>query len=267
MAAIVCRNISDLCQNPFCLVVTAASLINIGPIVVGLQSLGTSFSCKGSSYCTISMLFAVTHIAASLYVASMISNRNSRRLAGQNTATSRFTWLLCNDTWVAAYIIVLLVFFAWLWVGIPWRIDNEVYDGTYCPHHVGSWVNTCIGCGFSYFTALFWSLIASFCVACCCDGKDYSPTYTYPNIVEQQQQHGSAATYVQYHSSQSKNQQTSPGSRYGATGNGGAAAAAAASVAPSAPPLVPVPVPASAPSYDPEIPTAVATPVVDGKPS
>eukprot|EP00562_Extubocellulus_spinifer_P036158 CAMPEP_0178680110 /NCGR_PEP_ID=MMETSP0699-20121125/537_2 /TAXON_ID=265572 /ORGANISM="Extubocellulus spinifer, Strain CCMP396" /LENGTH=300 /DNA_ID=CAMNT_0020324499 /DNA_START=85 /DNA_END=989 /DNA_ORIENTATION=- len=50
-------------------------------------------------------------------------------------------------------------------------------------------------------------------------------------------------------------------------GPGAAAAAAAASVAPSAPPLVPVPVPASAPSYDPEIPTAVATPVVDGKPS
>ena len=185
MAAIVCRNISDLCQNPFCLVVTAASLINIGPIVVGLQSVGTSFSCKGSAYCTVSMLFAATHIAASLYVASMISNRNSQRLAGQNTATSRFTWLLCNDTWVAAYIIVLLVFFVWLWVGISWRLDNEVHDGTYCPQHVGSWVNTCIGCGFSYFTALFWSLIASFCVACCCDGKDYSATY--PNTEQHQQ--------------------------------------------------------------------------------
>ena len=259
MAAIVCRNVSDLCQNPFCLVVTATSFINIAPIVVGLQSLSTSASCKGSLFCTVSMLFAMVHIGASFYVASMISNRNSRRLAGQSTAASRFTWLLCHDPWVAAYIIVLILFFAWLWVGLTWRLDDEVHDGNYCPNHVGSWVNTCIACGFSFFTALFWSLVASFCVACCCDSKDYSAPYPH---TEQHHQvggggGGSGGAYVQY--------EETPSSKYGSTGGSaaaaGAAAGAAAVAAPSAPPLEASN--ASAPAYDPKIPTAVATPILD----
>jgi len=140
---------------------------------------------------------------------------------------------------VASYLVIFVLYVLWLWVGIGWRLDDEVhdagqhgYDHNACPRHVGTWVDTTVAWGFGFLTALVWMLIVSFCVGCCCDtGRDYS--------------------YVEIQHDEEEQRIISGGGQQGKQTYGAVASAAAA---------VAVPAP-SAPPYDPKIPVATATPI------
>ena len=249
MAALLCNKISSCsatCSNPFgFLLLPTAIFTNLPPIIVGLQSLSTTAesSCKGSLYCNITLVFATCHISAIAYISAMISNRQSRRLADHSTYASRLGWLLCQDAWVASYLVIVVFYGLWLWVGIGWRLDGEVHDAnnkSECPPHVGNWVDTDIFWGFIFLTAMLWMLILSFFVACCCDnGRDYSFIEIDHNDEEQVMINGDNGNGNDVRLQQTK---------YGAVPSSLTAAAVA----------VPTP---SAPPYDPNIPVATAMPI------
>lgn len=159
---------------------------------------------------------------------------------------------------MAAYLVTLVLYVLWLWVGIGWRLDGEVHDGgasggsgghyahnnrhgAGCPNHVGNWVDADVVWGFVFLTASLWMLVLSFLVACCCDnGRDYSYVEIDHNVGDEEQMIINGGN--QQNNSNSRKQKK----QYGTVQ--------------SAMTAVAIPTP-SAPPYDPKIPVATATPI------
>lgn len=154
---------------------------------------------------------------------------------------------------MASYLVALVLYVLWLWIGIGWLADGEVHDAggggsdyhghndsnaVECPRHIGNWVGTDVLWGFLFLTALVWMLLVSSFVACCCDpGRDYS----YFDIENTDDEHVAGNINNGRIMGSTKNE----ANRYGAVPSAVAAA-------------VPTP---SAPPYDPKIPVATATPI------
>lgn len=167
---------------------------------------------------------------------------------------------------MAAYLVTLVLYVVWLWIGVGWRLDGEVHDdgksgggsgghyaynnghghaGGGCPNHVGNWVDADVFWGFVFLTALLWMLILSFALACCCDsGRDYSYVEIDNNIGDEEQMMINGGVNQQSINTGSRKQKKQY--MYGTV--------------PSATAAVAIPTP-SAPPYDPKIPVATATPI------
>ena len=75
--------------------------------------------------------------------------------------------VLCYDPWIAGYIVVGVLFFAWLCTGISWHNSGAMVNGN-CPGNIDNLATTSIGFGMTFFftgvSALFISmLVSSFC--------------------------------------------------------------------------------------------------------
>ena len=76
---------------------------------------------------------------------------------------SRVVKVLCDDIWVACYIILLCLFITWQFLGIAWRFQDD-YESKRCYDIVEDSMSNSITCGFIFLTL---SGIAFCCSLCC----------------------------------------------------------------------------------------------------
>lgn len=190
MAAIICKPITSFlnflctapckictggCTNPlaaFCGVtfVTQIPLAAMASLGVG----GLFQGCKGSQWLVGMLAASISHVVASVYLARRVTNRTDEVLRDRHTAWNRISYLLCNDPFIAFYLLVVLFFIVWLVMGSAWSIGGTMRNGG-CGTDVGDRVGIVLGLGWFYLIA---GPSVLMCNMCCvrCDKKDYAGT-------------------------------------------------------------------------------------------
>jgi hypothetical protein len=177
LCASSCELVADLCTSPFAAFVAVAVIAQLPPIVVGFMEVTGIPNCRGSVWLIGAIVLGAINIAAACYLAVQIRNTEDPNLQHLRTAFSRATHLLCHDPWMAAYILVFLIFFVWLCVGATWSLSGLMDEDESCSDSILR--STRIATGFGWFYIFGGSTVLTLSVCCsCCDQRDYGATTT-----------------------------------------------------------------------------------------
>jgi hypothetical protein len=149
----------------------------VPPIVVGLLELGGIPDCRGSVWLLVAIVLGGINIAASVYLALRIGNNQDESLQQFRSAYSRASHLLCNDPWMALYILFLIFFWAWLCLGSAWNWSGVTDEDESCSDTVVTYVRVSVGLGWCFVFGGSMALGASLCCSFC-DTRDYGGTTT-----------------------------------------------------------------------------------------
>jgi len=181
--------IGNACRSsgPFCIYLTVALGLNIPPIVIGITSLSSTFSCPNNQsaiWLLVNLLFCACNVAAAIYLAHAISDErfttlvnNAASASGNNrrppppadsTSFNKLSYLMCYDVWIAFYILGLVAFFAWIFVGFMWWIVGSLKAGNLGVEGCADSSNVLMSLGFDVaFVILgFLSFVCSMCLSC-----------------------------------------------------------------------------------------------------
>jgi hypothetical protein len=177
LCASSCGGMADVCASPFAVFVAFAVIAQLPPIVVGLMEVTGIPNCRGSVWLIGAIVLGAINIAAACYLAVQIRNTQDPNLQHLQSAVARATHLLCHDPWMAAYILVLLIFFVWLCLGATWSLSGLMDEDESCSDSILR--STRIAACFGWFYVFGGSavLALSFCCACC-DQRNYGATTT-----------------------------------------------------------------------------------------
>lgn len=174
--------IGSVCRNtgPFCIYLTIALGFNLPPIVIGISSVSSAFSCpdnKSGLWLLVNLLFCVCNVAAAIYLAHAISDErfttiiNNAASAGGNnrrppppansTTFNKLSYLMCYDVWIALYMLGLVAFFVWIFVGLFWWMFGEFNRCTETSNVMMS-----IGFDIAFVMIGFFSFLLSMCLSC-----------------------------------------------------------------------------------------------------
>lgn len=128
-----CEGLRNLCTSSFCFYGFVALGLNIPSMINGVLSF-PYFGCSGSQWLFLNTLFCASHVAAAIY------------LANQCVSFSDTTRLLCYDPWMAGYMVLSVISFAWLCSGLTW----DLAQGD-CPDNINSLTKNSVYFGFSFF--------------------------------------------------------------------------------------------------------------------
>lgn len=176
---------ADLCNSPFALYLIVTVFSQGPPILFGLLELPGLPGCRGSIWLLITTILGIANIAAAFYMAIKINDRDNAEIAHLRTAFSRATYLLCYDTWMALYMLLVFGFFIWLFVGVSWLWNGTADDDGECSAYVLGHVKKSVGFGWFFVFGGFMSLSLGLCCSCC-DQRDYG-TINNNNLQHQQQ--------------------------------------------------------------------------------
>jgi len=197
-----CTALSELCQkSPFSVQVAVTVLLQ-GPAMViallGILDGSTTCSGGGSSsdgtaliWLGLAIVFGIIHIAAAVYLAVRVANRNDPELEHMNSALRRANHLLCQDHWIAVYIMIGLIGYVvflgmgsnWLWSG-AFDVDsssNNNNDGgdddctSAANDSMQEKIQLVVGLGWFFLIFGGMALCTSLCCAVC-DNEDYGGT-------------------------------------------------------------------------------------------
>jgi len=122
--------------------------------------------CEQAQWLVVNLVFSVLHVAAAFYFGKMVSKRGEPTASSQNSSPpsvfGRASHLICYDPWIAAYIVVLIAFICWLFLGFVRLIQSAN-----CEDILQIWLGLSIACGFIFLCNGIISFIASFCCASC----------------------------------------------------------------------------------------------------
>jgi len=133
------------CGTPaFCCHVTTVLVLNVPTLVLegldlALQVIpnnnGNGLECPGSLWLLVCSVFCVCHIVAAFYMAYTVqptSSTSSRSSSSSNhnnkSQFQRLVHLLCYDLGMAAYLLIVIGFVAWMGLGTV-QILNGEFDG------------------------------------------------------------------------------------------------------------------------------------------
>lgn len=191
-----CDLLFNTCRNsgPFCIYVTVALGFNAPPIVMALTSIPSTISCENKQsaiWMLVNLLFCVMNICAACYLAHAINNNDNRfgtpgAAASSNSAPPQSTtpslmnrppppsaeattfqkasYLLCYDKWIAMYMIGLLLFLAWIVVGVSWKGSGAMENTTEECNDMNVW--SAIGFDAAFIILGFGALLLSLCISC-----------------------------------------------------------------------------------------------------
>mmetsp|Transcript_27273 Transcript_27273/g.31127 ORF Transcript_27273/g.31127 Transcript_27273/m.31127 type:complete len:291 (+) Transcript_27273:47-919(+) len=116
-----------------------------------------------------STITSVIHIVAAIYLLIRVRNANDEQLRSFRGGYDRASYLLCQDTWMAFYILIFIFFFIWILVGSSWIyyyyipscIDEEI-------------LMTVLSLDWCFFFLGPIALTFSLCCTACCDNEDYT---------------------------------------------------------------------------------------------
>jgi len=170
----LCNATSRLCSGSFCLYNITTLAFNIPPIAAGTMRLSHGLGgCEGSMWLLVNTCFCVINIGAAWYISARSQNPNDHELRGRATMIGRSMHLLCYDTGMALYILVLISFFCWLCVGVHWKASGRIHEGGECSDAIDGAIAKSIACGFSFFLVGSIALCCSLCAAGC-DGRRFN---------------------------------------------------------------------------------------------
>jgi hypothetical protein len=164
--------VADLCSSPFSAFVAVTLVAQVPPIAVGLLELGGFPSCRGSVWLLGAVVLGAINIAAAFYLALRIGNRQDESLQQFRSAYSRASHLLCNDPWIAVYILFYIFFWVWLCLGSAWNWSGLTDEDESCSDTVVGNVRLSVGLGWFFVFGGSMALGASVCCTFC-DNRDY----------------------------------------------------------------------------------------------
>jgi hypothetical protein len=118
---------------------------------------------------------AISHMAASVYLAHRITNRTDEALRDRHTSWSRISYLLCHDAWIALYLLIVIFYVIWLVMGSITSFKNRGgdYDSSECGDDMDVRVTLVLVLGWFYLFAGPTVLSCNLCCVCC-DKTDYA---------------------------------------------------------------------------------------------
>jgi len=143
--------------------------MNIPPVISGLKALPHITTCTGSSWLGLNLLLSFAHIAAAVYFVRTLSKPNDENGGPSIQQLSTFkkaTNLVCYDSYIAGYILLLLFFMLWLGIGIARSLNGFGGSGD-CPDRTGAAVVTALLCGYAFLGMGVVAFVISFCCASC----------------------------------------------------------------------------------------------------
>jgi hypothetical protein len=184
----LCTVLSELFKkSPFAVQVAVAVLLQGPAMVIALLGiLDSSTTCSGSNsnsssqalpWLVSAIVFGIIHIVAAVYLAVRVVSRDDPELERMNTDRERANHLLCQDHWMALYILFGLIGFViflgvgsnWLWSG-AFDIDDSDHDCTYDAHDsLQDNIQLVLGLGWIFLVVGAMSLCCttSRCCTCC----------------------------------------------------------------------------------------------------
>ncbi|CAB9509474.1 expressed unknown protein [Seminavis robusta] len=173
------RSIGELYRTPFSIYVTVAVIFNLPSVYYGMMQL-TDLDCKGSQWLCVNAILCLLNAAAAFYMAVAVtrdeplySSEQIPMVAARERPSSLFGragHMFCYDPWIAAYILVLIAFLVWLWMGVIWTLDGRAAEG--CNGDtVGGTIALTLGLGWAFFVFGIGALLIGMCWAYC---NDYS---------------------------------------------------------------------------------------------
>jgi hypothetical protein len=179
-----CKLVTSCCSSSFCCYITVACALNLPPIVMGLMDVPNAVAgCAGSLWLLVFWLLSLVHIVAAFYMAyavekdeSILPARDEERgtmahfQQTANEGAGRMTKLFCYDYWMAAYILVVLGYFGWLFLGGVWFATGTMDDASACSASINGRVGIAYAFGWSF-------VFVGGCGLCCslCCGVFMSP--------------------------------------------------------------------------------------------
>jgi hypothetical protein len=157
--------------------VVVTLLAQAPPIVVGLLELGGFPNCRGSVWLLGAVVLGIINITAAVYLALRIGNQQDESLQEFRSAYSRASHLLCHDPWIAFYILFLIFFWVWLFLGSAWNWSGVTDEDESCSDTVEGYVRLSVALGWFFVFGGSMALGASLCCSCC-DTRDYGGTPT-----------------------------------------------------------------------------------------
>lgn len=158
--------VTDACRSgPFCIYVTVALALNLPQTVMGLSSL-SQMPCQSTTWMLVNIALCAANIAAAIYLAVSIVDSKNTNLQNIPTAFSRASYLLCQDPWIALYILVYIGFFVWTIIGVSWSIGGKASDGDKCKDSTVNLFRVSIGLNFAFMILGFFALCISLCCSC-----------------------------------------------------------------------------------------------------
>lgn len=165
-----------LCTNPLSAFVVITFAIQIPLAVLAALEVGGLFNgCKESRFLVGMLVVAISHMAASVYLANRIMNRTDERLRDRHTSWSRISYLLCHDAWIALYLLILIFYVIWLIMGSIGSIANRGDDSSDCGDDTDYRVTLVLVLGWVYLFVGPMILSCNLCCSCC-DKTDYAAT-------------------------------------------------------------------------------------------
>ena len=159
-----------LCTNPLSAFVVVTFLVQIPLAVAAALEIGGIGNCKGSQWLVGMLAVAIAHMITSVYMAARVANRTDEALRDRHTAWERISYLLCHDPWIAFYLLIVIFYVVWLFVGAIWSLNGSFDEGD-CD--LNGRVSIVMGLGWFYLFAGPSVLSCNMCCACC-DKGDYA---------------------------------------------------------------------------------------------
>jgi hypothetical protein len=201
-----CKIVTSCCSSSFCCYITVACALNVPPIIMGLLDIPNAVAgCAGSLWLLVFWLLCLVHIVAAFYMAyaiekddTILPTREEDEERGTishfqqtaNEGAGRMTKLFCFDFWMAAYILVVLGYFGWLFLGGVWFATGTIDDSSSCSDSIHGRV------GIAY--AFGWAFVflggCGLCCSLCCGVFMKPPGNRHPHpaaaaaVTQQQQQ-------------------------------------------------------------------------------
>jgi hypothetical protein len=133
---VCCASLGGLCASPFSIYVTVAAVFNLPAAWIGFTHV--DLTCHGSKWLFVNSLFCIINVIAAIYMALQVNKQQPQgdtdfdkpSTSSQSTTFQRASHLLCYDPWMALYILCLMGFFLWLWMGGIWSFSGKVHEGS-----------------------------------------------------------------------------------------------------------------------------------------
>lgn len=191
-----CKLVTNCCSTSFCCYITVATLLNLPPIVLGLTDLPNVMGgCQGSIWLLVFWILCAVNIVAAFYMSvaiqmdtSILPTSNS---GSDGKGAGRVKQLFCYDGWMAAYILVVMGFFGWLFLGAAWFATGTMDDDESCDD-----INQRVMIAYAFGWAFVFCGGCSLCGSLCCGAFTKPPVSRPVQQLQQQPQQQTSNTLV-----------------------------------------------------------------------
>ena len=181
-----CKLVTNCCSTSFCCYITVTTLLNLPPIVLGLMDIPNVVGgCQGSIWLLVFWILCAINIIAAFYMSvaiqqdsSILPTSNSGR---DGKGAGRVKHLFCYDGWIAAYILVLMGFFGWLFLGVAWFATGTMDDDESCDD-----INQRVMIAYAFGWAFVFCGGCSLCGSLCCGAFTKPPMSPPPQQLQHQ---------------------------------------------------------------------------------